>query len=47
MGISSEVKDDIFIRTIVPNIFSSDCEDSDSERDVSLQTLTIKFFFLI
>jgi len=33
MGISSEVKDDIFIRTIVPNIFSSDCEDSDSESE--------------
>ncbi len=39
MGISSEVKDDIFIRTIVPNIFSSDYEDSNSDRDISLQTI--------
>ena len=43
MGISSEVKDEMFIRTIGLSIFQSDGEDSDSQRNELLLEISTEF----
>ena len=47
MGISSEVKDEMFIRTIGLSIFQSDGEDSDSQRNKLLLEIYTEFLKIV